>query len=149
MRLHSDIITVEDIETAATSAGAAVHAATPHGSRARARAFEVFLTGHGKMGGQYGGTDAPTASWDEWGMVVAALFELDPWMIVGSPGRPIYGDIDAFHEVTANRYVDLRPADACHWHRWDPTGRTWTTSGIEAYGMTCRKCGATVYRPIS
>jgi hypothetical protein len=82
MRLHSDILTAADL-----------HAATPdeviasvsnHGSRKRARAFEVSLEGLGdrhtrkKNSGQYGAGYEFAASWDDWGIWLAALYEIDP-----------------------------------------------------------------------
>ena len=73
MRIHSDIITREDIHRATPADVAAT--VTTHGSRSRLQAFEVSLEGLGarhtrkKNSGQYGAGYEYAASWDDWGVL--------------------------------------------------------------------------------
>lgn len=80
---------------------------THHGSRKRPHAFEVTLTGYGarhtrrkNAGGGYYMPNEYAATWSDWGRWLASLYERDPAMIVGSPGRPIYASADDFHAKT-------------------------------------------------
>jgi hypothetical protein len=103
MRLHSDIITARDIH-AATPADVAADV-SQHGSRSRARAFEVSLEGLGgrhtrkKNSGNRGAGYEYAASWDDWGVWLARLFEIDPNMTA-----TYYKDRADFYAQTA-RYV--------------------------------------------
>jgi len=132
MRLHSDIITRDDIYEATQEAGKNVVFAevTEHGSRARRRAFEVKLTGtssrrpnSGKHGA--GDLDDRAATWDEWGMFLADLFGADPDMIVGTPGRPVYDGAVNFHLATVYRFMYLTPDRQHKNHKWNNTGMSW------------------------
>jgi hypothetical protein len=59
---------------------------TEHGSRSRERAFEVTLYAYAKDDlhrrygntGGYGRSDDVAATWDEWGLFMVALYEIDP-----------------------------------------------------------------------
>ena len=105
MRLHSDIITRTDIFAALPrDVGAEV---MEHGSRKRARAFEVSLSGLGarhtrkKNSGQYGAGYDYAATWDDWGLWLAALYEIDPDM-----HATYYKNRDDFYEQTRRRVPD-------------------------------------------
>lgn len=121
MRLHSDTLTPKEIRTAVAAVdGVSIGGLTSHGSRSRNAAWELNLTGHGRSGGQWGNhSDRPTASWDDWGMVLHRLFDADPRMIVGTPGRPTYDGRDDFHAETVDRYRTLTPDQAHHQHKRD------------------------------
>ena len=89
MRLHTDNLTYRDLIEALPSG---VHAhIIAKGSRKRDHAFEVTLyvldkdALHRRFGnsGGYGASDEVAATWDEWGVWMAALYELDPNAIVG------------------------------------------------------------------
>src|SRR5690606_22620929 len=96
----------------------------------RKRAFEVYLTGHGRNGGQYGNLDGRTASWDDWGMVLARLYLLDHELTIPR----VYLDMEHFMEVTCDRYLAdevindrwvtvLNDPDLVHHnHRWQYAG---------------------------
>jgi hypothetical protein len=135
VRIHSDTLTREQLERAADKAGVQVEKATAQGSRSRAGSWDVFLTGHGQTGGQWGNTSgAKTASWDEWGMFLAALYdEFDPKLSC----RP-YPVRDRFDTLTCYRFDDLTPDQACHRHRWQYDGY--------AYHV-CKKCEAEMLTP--
>lgn len=95
MKIHSDIITREDLFNSLPKFNLEVEV-TMHGSRKRARAFNVGLQWDGpkvKGDGRYrrnygtsgGGFDQPwAATYDEWGEWLARLFEIDPDAIAGS-----------------------------------------------------------------
>lgn len=145
MRLHSSTLTRDDIAAATRAAGmTGVHAEiSTHGSRVAARGFEVKLFGTSPRmpntgrygGGRYGGDTA--ATWDEWGMFLAALFDLDPAMIVGPGGRPAYADAAAFHAATCDRYRELTADRQHRTHRWQSNGAGW---------QLCAGCDAEIDR---
>lgn len=152
MRIHTDTLTARDIYDAADRAGDAVSVTfTQHGSRSRARAFNVTLTGSssrrpnsgGYGAGGYGDTYA--ATWDEWGMFLAELFRRDPAMIAGSPGRPVYADAEHFHWTTGGRFHALTPA-----YQHGKAGHRWEYQGPSASGnysiSACTSCTATTRR---
>jgi hypothetical protein len=147
MRIHSDVLTARDIYAATTAAGMhGVYAETmAHGSRSHRAAFEVKLTGNSSRrpnpgtGGRYVDGDH-AATWDEWGMFLAALFTVDPAAIVGTVARPTYAGREHFHAVTGNRFRTLT-APYQHGgggHRWD-----WDTVNG---GQLCTSCEATMAR---
>jgi len=129
MRLHSDILTRTDIREATRAfgmTGVRVEI-TDHGSRARERAFEVHLTGTSPRRPNSGSATGPNqddyaATWDEWGMFFAALFEVDPNMIAGSPGQPAYANANAFHAATEWRFTGLTASQQHRSHKWVPLG---------------------------
>jgi hypothetical protein len=105
--IHSDRIGSADIYNAtdaATRNGGGPCTVRPtrmslRGSRKRARAFDVTLSGsHSHR--QNGNRDAYAATYDEWGWFLAHLFTVDPEAIAGP-----YGGADDFHRQTANVYT--------------------------------------------
>jgi len=115
VKIHSDIITATDIASAATHASSITRANSentgvyryamvrttrcePKGSRKRARAFDVILTGSNTRGQQHD-PRTPAATYDEWGHFLAHLFAIDPKMVT-----PYYADAADFHTKTANCY---------------------------------------------
>jgi hypothetical protein len=83
MRIHTDTLTARDLH-ASLPEGVYLDV-TAHGSRSRARAFEVTLYLYekddlhrrfGNSGGYRASTDV-AATWDEWGIWLKALYELD------------------------------------------------------------------------
>jgi hypothetical protein len=103
-----------DIERAAACAGAQVVGCVDKGSRSRARAFEVGLSGSGISSGQRGGLDHRAATWDEWRITLAYLFRLDPAMHCGK----VYESEAHFVWATDGRYRHLTPAGQHIRHRW-------------------------------
>lgn len=141
MRLHSDIITLKDLNSPLLTQGlpGVKVFVTPHGSRSRERAYEVRLEGNGGIVGHrrinnpldpYG----PNATWDEWGVVIARLFDIDPASFWGGAKRPVYSDEWDYHYQTAHRFSDLAlPEDTHKRHHWEYKSPR---------QFACKKCSA-------
>lgn len=132
MRIHSDVIEFSDFGLAASNAGFGpdvYYERTAHGSRSRARAFELSIDAepgtdrHGikrsfsRNTGQFGGEQSPykAATWVEWGDLIVELFKIDPHAIIG-----YYSGPDHFIEETA-QYAPHRPPRenaVAHAQRW-------------------------------
>lgn len=142
MRLHSNVLTSEDLYNAARHARVDL-TLTRHGSRTHAQAFEVSLTGESKRrpnSGQYGAdNDTYAATWDQWGVFFAYLFNVDADMVAGLVKHPTYNGRDDFNEKTHRRFekrykdevyqvATFWPEDAHGDHSWDFS--------------SCRRCSA-------
>lgn len=139
MRIHTDVLEMRDIWTAALHAGVIEHGLTQHGSRSRNRAFNLYLEGSGRHGGQWGHHGEKSATWDEWGIFLARLYLRDPNMRIAG----VYENAEHFHWVTGNRFVSLTP-DLQHLkHAWKSNGRSATGS---YYTFECPKCAALLRR---
>jgi hypothetical protein len=111
MKLHSDKITSADIYAAARRAGVSVNELTEHGSRSHGKAYSVYLEGSSSR--QSNQRDHKAATWDEWGMVMADLYRIDPDAMWGSV-RWGYTDEADFHLKTQNRFTNGMPYDYKH-----------------------------------
>lgn len=141
MRLHASAdVTAQTIQAATTAAGMrGVHAtATRHGSRTHAQAWEVSLTGTSsrRPNSGRGGADGDdyAATWDEWGMFLAALYAVDPTMRAGSGKHPAYVNAEDFHAITRGRFLSLT-APYQHGgggHRWERVSDVATCKTCEA-----------------
>lgn len=148
MRIHTDKLTETDVYQAARRAGEAVRVTvTEHGSKSRARAFNVTLTGtssrrpNNGTGGRYRdgvGTDDYAATWDEWGMFLGELFRRDPAAVVPN----VYESGEHFRWVTGARFDNLTPLyqHGRAGHKW--SGRYPNVTGVY-YISECRGCEAT------
>jgi hypothetical protein len=135
MRLHTNTLTEAHIHEAARGAGVTLEHLGCHGSRKRAHAFEVALSGSGVTGGQWGGGGYKSATWDEWGIFLGELYRADQDMIAGSA----YRNAEHFQWVTGARFDDLTPSGQHLRHRWDLTGKSCTG----AYWVyDCKGCDA-------
>jgi hypothetical protein len=133
MRIHSNSIDALEIRKAARLAGVGFTRLSLHGSRSRAFAFDVILTGNSPRN-QNGG-DEKAATWDQWGHFLNTLFTLDPAMVT-----PYYADAEHFHWSTGNRYAggfDLAD-DHVKGHKWQFSG----DSAGGGYMVHECKCGA-------
>jgi hypothetical protein len=108
MRIHTDTLNVIDLFEAARIARADV-TYTAQGSRSRDHSFDVTLTGFskrrpnsGKRGASWSSEYA--ATWDQWGVFFAVLFDRDPSMFCGIAKRPAYRDRAHFHWATDDRF---------------------------------------------
>ncbi|WIC89711.1 hypothetical protein SEA_BRAXOADDIE_89 [Rhodococcus phage Braxoaddie] len=137
MRIHSDTLTRSDLASAARVAGVAFTRCEARGSRSRAGAFDVILTGASTRR-QNGGTDY-AATWDQWGEFLAAVFRADPRATVPN----VYPSGEAFHWLTGSRY-DGREYAAHAQHRWNYDGENVT--GV--YRVYSCKCGAVSRGPV-
>jgi hypothetical protein len=87
-----------------------------HGSKSRARAYEVQLeswaavSGDGRRRGNSGSYGAMgwesdwAATYDEWGWLLAGLYVIDQDAVCGSAKNPVYCDRDHFDQQTAYTY---------------------------------------------
>lgn len=148
MRLHNNHLTYRNAAEAASVAQANLDDFTGHGSTIRPRAWEVRLLGGFEVHSarrpndrQYhAGTDTYAATWDQWGVFLRHLYEIDPQMVCGSPSRPTYANLTAFTVATDGRFK-VNAAGAAMWprdehgdHRWQP--------GSELRTRECSKCTA-------
>jgi hypothetical protein len=147
MRIHGNKITDATLAHALASHGMTGVTAimSAHGSRSRARAYEVQLRGTSPRrpnSGGYGPLDTASgdhaATWDEWGMFLAAVFAADPSVTVPR----VYDSAEHFHWATGDRFRTLTAADQHRTgHRWEYTGESVTG----AYSVSrCRGCDAMV-----
>lgn len=153
MRIHTSL-TYRQMWEAAKASGAPVdlETVTEYGSRTHERAFEVTLSGTGGRPntGRYGaGGNYQTATWDEWGAFLGALYDADiNARCGGSVKYPVYRDAEHYHFKTGSRFqprmvgsaVSYLPADTHPRHQWDYQG-SWGDHGRG--GFTCTKCTAT------
>lgn len=135
MRVHTSV-EYGTLSDAARAAGVML-TASRHGSRTHDHAWEIRLTdGAGRArtnSGKHGAGHDVAATWDEWGIFLARVFDVDPDTRVGSVAYPVYTDADAFHIATDWRYETLTPG-AQH------VRHTWRSAGVPRE-QAC-KCGA-------
>lgn len=127
MKVHTDTLTAADVYAATANLPGVYAEVTTHGSRDRARALSIKLEGNGRRGnsGSYGAMDDGTfaATWDEWGVVIARLFALDPAARFGDKSNPVYDGAEHYHWTTGDRFrAGELPADTHKAHRWEWDG---------------------------
>lgn len=135
MRIHSDRLTGADVMAAARRAEIMVEGYIKYGSRSRKRAYDIAFSGSGASGGQWGNGGYKSATWDEWGIALAHLFDADPDAHTGLRG---YRGYLHFHWVTGQRFRVLTPALQHYRHRWEHVGNF-----PEGYVEHACECGAT------
>ena len=140
MKIHSDILTEKHFHAATDAAGMAgvyVSQLEVKGSRSRKRRIDLKLAGNSNRNQNHGTGNSnrnqnhgtvKAATWDEWGMFINALFEIDPNAIIGQ-----YDGMEIFREVTDNRFDTLTAPYAHGNHKWINTG---------ANSMACEHCDA-------
>lgn len=102
MRIHSDTLTMLNLYEAARTARVEFDRFDAKGSRKRDHAFDVTLFGESRRRPNNRGTSGPddyAATWDQWGVFLAFLFNLDPDM-----ATPYYADADEFDYRTNRRF---------------------------------------------
>lgn len=127
MRIHTDL-NERDIRAAAIVAGVSFTRFETHGSRKRARAFDVILTGSSTR--KQNGGDEYAATWDEWGVFLGVLYVADPMM-----NATYYENAEHFEWSTCGRFNGDEPFTHCPNHKWAFAG--------EPCAFECTKCGAT------
>lgn len=143
MRLHTNTLNTANLNTAARDAGVTVVKMTHHKSQTRVGAFELRLSGSSPRNAMR--SDYKAATWDEWGLVLAALYALDPDMVVNAG---TYLSADHFHWVTAHRFDTTNPGHATvegqhKVHSWELSGTAATGS---YYVYECRGCNTLMRR---
>lgn len=114
MKLHTNL-SMSDVFDAARIAHADVVDIDQVGSRCRDHGFVVTLEGDSKRrpnsgqrgaGGRSGAGTGYAATWDQWGVFFAVLFDRDPQMIAGSsPKSAAYDGRLDFHNKTGDRFT--------------------------------------------
>lgn len=141
MRIHSDTLTSQDVYNAARVARATVEVLTQHGSRSRDHAFEVKLTGESRRrpnGGNYGAErDVFAATWDQWGVFLQILFDLDENLTIPRA----YVDRDEYVYRTDARFVKIGGGWDNYWPADAHGDHTFRYAGIP-YTQACTKCSA-------
>lgn len=129
MRIHSDIITRTHVFESAQNAHVRAFSVTEHGSRKRDHAVVVYLSGSSPYRSQ---TDREeyAATWDEWGIFIRTLFQIDPSAIIGD-----YPDLETFQRFTGERFDTLTPATQHRRHKWeyDGVGHSCTCGAVARY----------------
>lgn len=136
MRLHTNEVTREQIEAAAAGIADGVTVEIEeYGSKSRNRAFEVVLLGNGGMNLGYSRSNKRHATWDEWGVLIARLYELDFGAWWGTNSKyPTYENHSDFHVYTQFRFEDLTlPEDTHYMHKWE---------FVSVSHWICKRCSA-------
>jgi hypothetical protein len=116
VRIHTNTLGQLDIQNAAYKAGAYITELSRHGSRTHDHAYEVKLSGESSWR-QMGNRDEYAASWDQWGIFLAELYDRDDSMTM----RP-WGDVDRFHNLTFSRFETLTREQTHRRHKWEFSG---------------------------
>jgi hypothetical protein len=123
MKIHSNILTYNAVADALIAEREAGRIAKHVGfkvllqGRSQSHAYgieiqlEAQIRDNGRRAGNSGSYgamqpeyDGYAATYDEWGWLLAALYKIDPRMVVGSVKSPVYRDFYAFDERTALSY---------------------------------------------
>jgi hypothetical protein len=137
MIIHTSA-TEKDIRQAAHAAGVQFTRLGQRGSRKRARAFDVILTGRSPRR-QHGGEDY-SASWDQWGVFLAGVFTVDPDAFMGSDSWGYYSAAH-FHWATNHRYsVDGVQGDPCKREERLGAHQFWYAGGSPTGAYSVREC---------
>jgi hypothetical protein len=107
--------------------------------------FDVTLTGDSPRmpnGGRSGWSagDDHAASWDQWGVFLAAIFRADPDARMGGTAkRPGYANAEDYHWQTCNRFRDGRPGTYHPNHHWayHPADKVERISHAYCSSVTC------------
>lgn len=150
MRIHTDVLTYSDIyhlfhdqKRLGRIAPFVYLDITEHGSLSKARAFEVRLYADDKTPGDgrrktntgmFGAGNDFSATYDEWGWLLAALFARDENMVCGTGRYATYTDKQDFDEKTGFTYNVPVMLDYLS-HGEDPAPYVWNK-------QTVGRCGA-------
>lgn len=103
MRIHTDGVENIDLDRAAFHAGVTFARKVRHGSRTHKHAWDVTLRGNSRRRPNHGGSGAAegyAATWDQWGIFLAHLYNEDATMRCAGA----YKDIDEFDFKTGERF---------------------------------------------
>lgn len=139
MRIHANTLTSAEIYKAAKEARVEVEHLTEHGSRKRAHAFEVKLSGESRRRPNNGGAhgDVFAATWDQWGVFLACLFDLDDEVTIPTA----YTDRDSFNYRTNARFTKVSGGRDSHWPTDAHGDHTFRFQGVSG-SQSCTKCSA-------
>lgn len=134
MRIHtSSAVNSGVVYAAARKANVDLVVWQQYGSRSADQAWEIKLEGNSRRrpnGGSSGAGSGYAATWDQWGVFLAEIFNADPEAHCWA-----YKDSDDFNFKTGHRFVDGWPIDnhGDHTFRYNGT----------PYQQECTKCSAT------
>lgn len=132
VRIHTSHVVTEDVLRDAARIARVGLTLTEHGSRSADHAWDVHLTGASRRRPNSRTRDLGVyaATWDQWGVFLAHLFEVDPdahcWA---------YMSATDFHLRTGGRFAHGWPDDAHGDHKF---------SGIRPNVQGCARCSATM-----
>lgn len=139
MKLHTDRINAGEVFDAAREAGVTIHGFAQVGSRTHARGFIVYLEGSSTR--QSNGRDHKAATWDEWGVFMAALYRLDYSARWGTNTKWGYRDAADFHWQTSERFRHGIPQDTHAQHKWQYSHKKASAlGGVSVH--ECTRCSA-------
>jgi hypothetical protein len=115
MRIHTNTLIHKDFTDAAHKAGVDIVELSEHGSQSRTKAFKFQLTGSSAFRSQWGNNGLQAATWDEWGIFLAHLFDVDP---DAHTGKYSYLSSAHYHWVTGDRFRTLTPSQQHKRHKW-------------------------------
>ena len=133
MKLHTNHLDALDTAALTANLPGCKLTATRHGSRSHRYAYELTLTGnHYTRSPRAEG--CTTATWDEWGTVIARILAIDTAAIFGTVKNPIYSGHDDFHRKTDSRFIECKlPEDTHRQHNWEHRSPR---------EFACKKCSA-------
>lgn len=139
MRIHANTLTTSEIYKAARIARVEIEHLTEHGSRKRAHAFEVKLSGESRRRPNNNGAhgDVFAATWDQWGVFLACLFDADNEITIPTA----YADRSDFQYRTDARFIKIGGGWEDYWPADAHGDHTFRYAGIP-YTQTCTKCSA-------
>ncbi len=138
MKLHTNHINAGEVYDASREAGVIIHGFSQVGSRSHARGFTIYLEGSSTR--QSNGRDHKAATWDEWGVFMAALYRLDNGATWGSKSYG-YRDASDFHWQTSERFRHGMPQDTHTQHKWVYSyEKSSPLGGVRVQG--CNRCSA-------
>lgn len=116
MKIHADTLTLNQLHDAVPN-GCYIAQEEEVGSRKRDHAFEVRLSGSSKYGLGYECAGHKAATWDEWGIFINSIFEVEPTAICGMyDGRNDFIDkTQAEYERISTYRQDLLPTHSAPW----------------------------------
>lgn len=138
MHIHTDTITTTDVHRAVIDIPEVYVDVTEHGSRSRARKLDVTLSAEPRKGrrprnSNREATGDAAATWDEWGVFLAHLYDIDPDMTCWA-----YENAEHFHWATAGRFANGGPDVRHDQHKWVLEGTVITGT----YFTRACSCGA-------
>lgn len=133
MKIHSDVLDYADVQEALKGMpGVFFITCEQRGSRSHARAFEVKLEGNSPRRAM--NHEDQAATWDEWGLFLNRIYEVDPEAVCGTVKHPVYANAGDFAWKTGDRFENLVHEEQCRSH-------IWRFAGV-LYQNSCTKCGA-------
>lgn len=117
MKLHTNLTADQVRQLAADLIPGITVRIEEHGSRSHERRLDFHPLDNGTLtvkGRRVGQSGLRGITWDEWGIILNALFDADPDM-----KATYYESASDFHYVTGTRFADLTWEEQHGRHRWE------------------------------